>query len=613
MEENNKSFGKKVEKFAKMIIIGIIKQIFTVVIWLILIIGFFSYIFSNMGSNLKKSMDMKDGISKTVYTQDMEKVLTLSFPNGISDSHNTIVDFLGTVGNDRIVSLYEVMEAIDYAKEDNSIKSIYIHLDTCNASFEHIEEIGKKLKEFKNSGKKIYAYGNYLVFRNYMLASTADEIYMEPSASTFVNLTGYSAVFPYFKELTDNIGIRYNVIHVGDYKSYGENFVKKDMSNEFKSEIEKIYNEIYEKAIEFIAGNKGLDKEKLENIIYSGDLAFANSKYALKSGLIEGLKTKDEFNKEILKTENLVSVANYINLEYVKNKKKNINLDNKIAVIYAEGSIYMDRNDEDYSSSKVIMPKLFEENMQKAIDDKSIKGIVVRVNSPGGSALASEIIHNKIKNTKKPVYISMGNVAASGGYYISSAASKIYANNFTITGSIGVVSIFPNIEDMSKKIGINFETIKKGNYSDISNITKNTTQEEIEIIRRSMNEIYEEFKLRVSEGRNMDINVLEEYSQGKVWTGNMAKNIGLVDEIGGLNDAVSGLAKDHNILNYQIVNIEKKPNFKDYINFIKRGINSADILYGNVSLYEKFETYIDFKTFNRKPAFYFPYDYVIEN
>ncbi len=608
------SFGKKIEKFAKMILIAIVKQLFAIFVMLILIIGLLSYIFSQISQSInEQNINFKENmINAKNYGADVSKSLVLSFPAGISDSHSSVFDIFGTSSN-RKLSLYEILQSIEMAKDDKSVRSIYINLDTSFASFEHTEELIAKINEFKSTGKKVYAYGHHLTLRNYQLASSADEIYMEPAASTFVNLTGYHAILPYYKELTDKLGIRYNVVHVGDYKSFGENMTRQEMSEEFHQEIVKIYENIYEDIFLQIAKQRNTSKENIENKVYSGNLVAKNSAHALEENIIDGVKKYDEFKKEFLNENKLVSIPTYLNQSYVKLKADKKYMD-KIAVIYANGPIYMNDYRDDSMDDQSIMPKVIDDKLEKALSDSKVKGIVIRVNSPGGSALASEIIYNKIKKAseKKPIYISMGNVAASGGYYISAAAQRIYANNSTITGSIGVVSMFPNIEDLSNKIGINFETVSKGKYAGLYDITKNSTDEELSIIRSSMMEIYHEFKNRVSEGRGIDETALEKISQGKIWTGRTAKRIGLIDEVGGLEKAIEDLATSQNIKNYKIENIERKPGLKDYLNILKKGLVLTEVLAGENNSYDILLKYLDKKTFGKRAALYFPYYDMIE-
>ena len=273
----------------------------------------------------------------------------------------------------------------------------------------------------------------------------------------------------------------------------------------------------------------------------------------------------------------------------------------------------MDSNDE-YKNSKNITPNSMEKKIEKAVNDKNVKAIVIRVNSPGGSALASDIIYNNIKEIEKPVYVSMGNMAASGGYYISLAGKKIFANQNTITGSIGVVTLFPNIDKLGKKIGVNFEVIKNGENSDILNLTKRTTEKEIEIIRKNMNNIYEEFKGYVSLNRGLDDEDVEEIAQGKVWTGVMAMKNGLIDEIGGLEDAIKAIAEDYDIKNYEVVTLDLKQNLFNYISTLKNGyINVDEILYNDNFINEKLEDYINYKTYNRAPVLLFPHSYIFND
>ena len=325
MNNEKKTFGKRVEKFLKFIFLEIMKQIVIVIVWLVILVGALSYLFTNITKNLENQNLQK--FANVDYGQNVEKVLLLSFPNGITDEQKDDFNFMDFAKNNKSLSLSKVIEAINFATDDISIKKIYINLDTANLSQVQIEEIFKSLYEFKEKGKKIVAYGHHLVLRNYHFGSIADHICMNPSYSAFVNLTGYSMVIPYYKELTDNIGITYNVIHIGDYKIYGENYVKENMSDEFKMEIEKIYSALQLSTISDISFHRGKDDIDTYKIIFAdellkGNLAYTNTQDLLNLKIIDSINSKKGFEKSEFDNMKIVDINTYLNQDYVINNKK---------------------------------------------------------------------------------------------------------------------------------------------------------------------------------------------------------------------------------------------------------------------------------------------------
>jgi len=456
------------------------------------------------------------------------------------------------------IRLYPSLKAIETATKDKKVKGIIIDLDNVNISTTHIEEIGKKLELFKKSGKKVYAYGRSMNNLNYILASYANEIIMTPSHSTTAMLTGYYREFPYYKGLTDKMGITYNVIHVGDYKAMGENYVREKMSPEYKENITALFDERYKERINLLAKNRKLDSKTLNSLILSGNLAATDAFKLKENKLIDKLENYEKFKAQN-KIENLVDFG-----EYTRGLSKKKKSGDKIGVIYAEGTIYYDSKSE-----RAILPKKLIKELDKASKDKSVKGVVLRVDSPGGSALASEIIYQSLKEFKKPLYVSMGSVAASGGYYISSAGEKIFASDSTITGSIGVVSLIPNFEEASKKLDINFEKLEKGKFSGIYSVMDKMDSSEREKIMDSSEKVYGEFKSRILENRkNLNESSLEKIAGGRIWTAKKAKENGLVDEIGGLEVAIEALAKDKGIKEYTVFEYKESKEVGEYFNDI---------------------------------------------
>ena len=444
------------------------------------------------------------------------------------------------------LNFYNLLKVMDRVKEDRRINGIILKVDSVELNRAQIEEVSKKLDELKTEGKIIYSFSRVLDNRSYSLAVSANEIVMPPSRGSGVDITGYYAEARYMKRLSDKIGIKYNVIHVGDYKAFGENYVREDMSSERREDLTRILDTTYDEFVERVSSRRNLSKKMLNKKILDGEFVLADSFKLKEERLIDALEYYHEFleNRNIA---NVISVGEYI--EHLPGKREERE---KIAVVYGEGNIL-------YTATKspktMITPEILIRELEIAETDPDIKGIVLRIDSPGGSALASEVINAKMKEIDKPIFISMGGTAASGGYYISSAGQKIYASRGTMTGSIGVVSIIPNFSEVGEKLGINTEIIQKGRLSGIYSLFDEMTPEERERIYQSSLGVYEEFKERVSTGRGMDLDRVEKLAGGRIWLGEEAAGNGLVDEIGGIEDAIKGMAEYLEMEDYSVVEI----------------------------------------------------------
>ncbi|MCS5421623.1 MULTISPECIES: signal peptide peptidase SppA [Psychrilyobacter] len=469
--------------------------------------------------------------------------LELDFSKGISEK-----DEGGFFELEKAIKLYQVLEGIKQASKEPNIEGIYMDIDHVDISVNHIEEVGEALDEFKKSGKKVYAFTRNIDNQNYRLGIYATKIVMPPIQSAMIDLSGYYREFNYFKNLADYVGIKFNVIHIGEYKAYGEQYSKGKMSKEFEKDVKRVYDRVYNDRIEEISKRRDIEKLTMNKAILGGELVMTNPIYGKKIGLIDGLSYQSEFDEKY-------EVGNKISLEDYLTTIKRIEKKEKLALIYASGDIVYKGP---RGSENSINVENMKSELKKAEEDKDVKGIVLRVNSPGGSALASEIIHHEISKLSKPVYVSMGGVAASGGYYISAGAKKIFATKSTITGSIGVVSIIPEISGLVKKSMINVERVEKGRYSGMNSLTAEMTPGEIEKIRRSSLGVYDEFKNRVSLGRNIPLDKLESVAGGRIWLGEEGVENGLVDEIGGLETTIKTLGRDLKLKDYQVVEIMEK-------------------------------------------------------
>lgn len=494
------------------------------------------------------------------------------------------------------VNFYSLLKTFDSIEKDEKIKGVILKLDNLALNRGQIEELSKKIASLKSNNKIIYSYMTSVDNRNYSLATKSNEIFMPPAMSANVNITGYYTEMMYYKNLADKLGIKVNVVHVGDYKSYGEQYVKDKMSPEYKENMERLLNKVYDNFVDNISENRRLNKNLINERILAGDLMVSEPYQLKKLGMVDELMYYEQI-KEFVGKKKVISLDKY--LQYVYDNKKSTKKNNdKIAIIYAEGTILM--GEEPRNLSDQLTPNTIIAELDKALKNKNIKGIVLRVNSPGGSALASAVINNKIKevNKVKPVYVSIGGIAASGGYYISADAKKIFADKGSLTGSIGVVSLIPNVKELVEKIDINIEELKKGEYADIYSLTNEVTKDKLDKIYASNLKVYDEFLNVVSEGRDLNREYVHSIAQGKVWLGEEALELKLVDKIGGIEDTISNLAKDLNLTHYDVIEISES---LDYNSILKKYIPLIEVNDKIQSIFVEKELYF-------KSLYYFPYN-----
>jgi len=495
------------------------------------------------------------------------------------------------------LNFYNLLKILDSAKGDGRIKGIILKTDSVGLNRAQIDELREKLDEVKKSGKIVYSFSRVLDNRTYSLAVGANEIIMPPSRGSGVDIKGYYTESRYMKRLTDKVGIKYNVIHVGDYKAYGENYVRESMSPERREDLTRILDKIYYEFVERVAKRRNIPKTILNRKILEGEFVLADSFKMKEERLIDSLEYYHEFleNRGI---ENVISMGEYT--KYISDKSTS---KEKIAVVYGEGNIL-------YSAAKspktIITPDVLIKELDMAGDDPDIKGIVLRVDSPGGSALASEVINAKMKEIGKPIFISMGGTAASGGYYISSAGERIYASRGTITGSIGVVSIIPNFSEISDKLGVNTEVIQKGELAGIYSLFNEMTPKERERVYQSSLGVYEEFKERVSSGRGIDSETLETLAGGRVWLGEEAVENGLVDEIGGIEDTIKGMADYLEIEDYTVVEVKSEKPFERFFMNYARVMGIYNKIRAVVEVDEK--AMVEENELLIRPVMYLPYN-----
>ena len=475
--------------------------------------------------------------------------LRLSFSSPVAEHPTADFDLFNL--NKIDVSFYDLLKAVKTATTDDEVKGIYLDLDFWELSANQTNELKYALGQFKKSNKPVIAYATMIDNSRFIAALEVDCLAMPDSNSAIVSLTGYRAKFPYYKGLIDKVGMDVNVVHIGDFKAFGENYAHNKMSVAFRSELNKILNTLHVDNIS--AMHHKITDHQFSSKLENGDYAMITAKEALNIGAVDMLALSSQVTKKFF------SDAKPINWELYQQVTANEGYDSGkgdfIALLSLEGSILNDQpGDVTLSHQKIITPKLVQKACKSILENPRVKGVVIRVNSPGGSALASEIIFQELELLKKelPVYVSMGSVAASGGYYISCHADKIFADSKTITGSIGVVSVIPNFARLTKNIGINIESISKGRYADLLAPTVATDPVELKLLERSMGKIYEEFTGRVSASRKISPSKLQRLAEGRVWTGAQAVENRLIDEVGGLSNAINQLASELDLKNYTV-------------------------------------------------------------
>lgn len=452
---------------------------------------------------------------------------------------------------EKSISLKNVLDAICKAKNDDKIKGIVIDAGIgASQGTATMQEVRDALKCFKDSsGKFIYAYGEVYSQTGYYLASVADKIYIQNEGA--VELKGIWLQLQFFKKLMDKVGVEMQIIRHGKFKSAVEPFINEKMSDENREQYTLLANSMWHEIVLGIAEGRNLSPERVNEIADS--LLSFNKKTLVCNNIVDQFMERDYFNDTVLKDMHLVSIAKYNSA--VKEEKKEKTKD-RIAVIYAQGEVGMGKG-----SVGEIGTENISNAIKKAANNKNVKAIVLRVNSPGGSVLTSDIIYRAVleAKAKKPVVASYGTYAASGGYYISCAANKIYSDPTTLTGSIGVFGMIPNAQKLlTDKVGLTFDEVKTNENSGMGNITRQLTDYERGTYQQSIEDVYFGFISKVAEGRGKTVEYIDSIGQGRVWTGVDALRIGLVDELGGLNAAIKGAAELAEITEYRISEYPEK-------------------------------------------------------
>ena len=522
-------------------IVGMVMAVFVIVL---LFIGIVSVSISSL--NNEKEVKVKENSILKI------NLAELSVVERTSENPFEGMNFSGDLP--KTIALKQVLDNIEKAKKDEKIKAIYINTSFVNAGISQIEEIRNKLLEFKQTGKPIIAYSEVYNQAAYYLSSIANKIYLNPEG--IIEIKGLSASIMFYKGLLEKLDVDYQIIRHGKFKGAVEPFMLDKMSKENREQMQLFLNSVADNIMDSIANQRGLTLSEIQR--HADNLSLENAKSCLNLNYVDALLYQDQL-EDTLKTLAGAEKLSFVALSkytHAKVDKKEISR-NKIAIIYATGGIKSGKGDE-----KSIGSISTSAAIKKAREDKNVKAIVFRINSGGGSALASDVIWREtvLAKAKKPLVVSMGDYAASGGYYIACAADSIVANPTTLTGSIGVFGGIPNLQNLYKnKLGITIDTVNTGKYADMG-VNRPLTKFEKNKLQKSVSDIYNGFITKVGEGRKMSTTAVDEIGQGRIWAGYDAKEIGLIDTYGGLEKAINIAASLAKIEDYRIISLPKKKN-----------------------------------------------------
>ena len=475
------------------------------------------------------------------------------------------LDILSQLFSDdsNIYGLDDILSSIKKAKENENIKGIYLQASSLGTSYASLQEIRNALLDFKESGKFIIAYGDSYTQGLYYLSSVADKVLLNPKG--MIEWRGIAAAPVFYKDLLQKIGVEMQIFKVGTYKSAVEPFISTEMSPANREQVTAYINSIWRQVTEGVSNSRYIPVDSL-NAYADRMLMFYPAEESVKCGLADTLIYRNDVRNYL---KELVEIGKddqlpMLGLSDMVNVRKNVPKDksgNIVAVYYASGEI------TDYAGSSAsdegIVGSKVSRDLRKLKDNDDVKAVVLRVNSPGGSAFASEQIWHAVKElkTQKPVLVSMSDYAASGGYYISCAADTIVAEPTTLTGSIGIFGMVPNVKGLTDKIGLTYDVVKTNKYSDFGNIMRPFNEGEKALLQMTITEGYNTFIGRCAEGRHMTKEAIEKIAEGRVWTGEAAKELGLVDELGGIDKALDIAVAKADIENYTVISYPAKQDF----------------------------------------------------
>ena len=554
-------------KFYKVVLAAFIGTSIALVINFFIKVG----VISSMISNLSKSDTETSATVKPNSVLYMK--LDYDIPDRTTDNPFGGINFTSMETQD-MTGMNEILRNIEQAKTDANIKGIYMELSSIPTSTATLQEIRDKLVEFKESGKFVVVYGESMSQSAYYVASIADRIFLNPEG--MLDLHGMASQVMFYKHLFDKLEVEMQIVRGPNnrFKSAVEPYFLDKMSEANREQMDKLLGTVWGKILTDISLSRNISVEQLNQIADNLETLFSAEK-ALEYGLVDNLYYKDQVLEELKgltgsnKDINAVSNATYAKSFKDKNSSKN-----EVAIIYASGQIFDGKGSEE---------NIYSENLSKTIrkarEDENIKAIVLRVNSPGGSAVASAIIGRELDLTKaeKPIIVSMGNYAASGGYWISANADYIFADATTLTGSIGVFGTFPNAQGfLNNKVGLTFDVAKTNENADFGSVTQPLTEFQYSKLQENVVQTYDHFTKRVAEGRGLSQSYVDSIGQGRVWAGADAIGLGLVDQLGDMEDAIAYAAQKANITgDYKVVELPKQ---KDFMTRLMESMNGNDKL-----------------------------------
>jgi protease-4 len=486
----------------------------------------------------------------------------------------------------KYIGLDDILDAIATASTDDNIKGIYLKCGVLSAPPASISEIRDALIRFKETGKFITAYADNYSQSAYQIASIADKIYMNPEG--ILQITGYHLQTIFVKDLLEKVGVEMQVVKVGTYKSAVEPYILNKMSDANREQNFEMAKSLWNKFLLEVSNSRKINTEKINEFADKG-ITFSEAIQSVNYGLIDSLVYELDVDALLAqKMECEEDDLQFCSLKDVKNLQKNIDYQkNKIAVVYASGAIDSGNNNEENIDSEKLSATL-----RSIAKDENIKAVVLRVNSPGGSAFGSEQIWyalNKVK-ANKPLIVSMGGYAASGGYYISCIADTIVAQPNTITGSIGIFGLMPNAQGLVNKLGLSFDGVKTNAMSDFGELIRPMSEQERSLMQEKVNRGYELFVKRCADGRSMSIDAIKSIAEGRVWTGEQALENGLVDTLGNLNDALAIAIEKSGVEEYEVVSYPEK---KDLLTQILEEFSSSQMQIHSLTNYSKYINYFD--------------------
>ena len=553
-------------KFYKVVIAAFIGTLIALLINFFIKVG----VVSAMIAGFSKS----DAETSTVVKPNSVLYMKLNYeiPDRTTDNPFGAIDF-NTMETIETTGLNEILRNIEHAKTDPDIKGIYMELSSIPTSTATLQELRSKLHEFKESGKFVVCYGEAYSQSAYYMATVADKIWLNPEG--MIDLHGMASQIMFYKHLLDKLDIEMQIVRGPNnrFKSAVEPYFLDKMSEANREQMDKLLGTLWGEILQGISETRNISVEQLNQIADNLEL-MTDAKKALEYGLVDQLYYKDQVLAELksltgsTKKINAVGNANYAKSYKVKNPSKN-----EVAVIYASGQIFDGKGNEEEN----IYSENLSKTIRKAREDRNVKAVVLRVNSPGGSALASAIIGRELDLTKevKPLIVSMGNYAASGGYWISAKGDYIFADPTTLTGSIGVFGTFPNMKGFfNDKLGLTFDVAKTNENADFGSVAQPLTPFQYAKLQENVVKTYDEFTLRVAEGRGLRQTYVDSIGQGRVWAGADAIELGLVDQLGDMEDAIAFAAEKANLGNdYKVVEM---PKTKDFFARIMESMNKTD-------------------------------------